>query len=393
MSFDEANSSVSTKPPISYKNGTYNFTIDAQYNVTGSSYTQKISTVFIVQVIEWPTYDIYWSAWDLYNDTTVQCTLWVDGFTADINGTWVENKININAYSSTTQLMISAVTFLSMSSPQGIWAMLGLYRMFLLVPFTGALIPGDIIDYLSSLNFILFGLSFLPTKDAPGIKQVYEFYDHFQVNEYMRDFKLKSSSSLANHINLLLVILLISIIHLCFFITLKIIRRRQKDPKKCMLKWTSKAVDSFTFDVYVRIYFESGVSILLNWCLEIFNFNLSDISRVSSFLIWVAYIISAIAMTVTSFIVWRSLVKKMRKPYYFKALFLELRLNEAALLYNFWVILRRVAMILFIVYCQKLPRIALLVIFGLLQLSYLTYVVCRLQIQTILILKFNYFLQ
>jgi hypothetical protein len=90
---------------------------------------------------------------------------------------------------------------------------LGIYRMFILLPFIGAVFSGEIIDYLSGLNFVLFSFRFLPIGNSPVIKDVINYFDYDQKNENLNTFKLKSSSMLVNHLNLFLIFLIIMLIH------------------------------------------------------------------------------------------------------------------------------------------------------------------------------------
>ena len=84
----------------------------------------------------------------------------------------------IQSAQTTTQAAMGisfATSLLNFSSPQGMYAMLGIYRMLILIPFVGAQISQDFISYLTGLNFVMGSFSFIPVEKAPVLGDIIDF--------------------------------------------------------------------------------------------------------------------------------------------------------------------------------------------------------------------------
>ena len=111
--------------------------------------------------------------------------------------------------------VISSI-LVNISSPNGLWVMLGAYRMMMFVPFIGATLSSDMMDYLSRLSFVLFSFSFVPTNKVYGLSEIFNLFNAPQPNENLSKLKLKYSSAFINHLNLLLILIVIMSFHMLF---------------------------------------------------------------------------------------------------------------------------------------------------------------------------------
>lgn len=94
------------------------------------------------------------------------------------------------------------------------YAMLGIFRMMILIPFVGADVSEDVVTYLTGLNFVLCSFSFVPVKKVPGLRSVIAYFDNEQSDSMLSQFKLTSSSTLVNHFNVCLIMLAVGLAHL-----------------------------------------------------------------------------------------------------------------------------------------------------------------------------------
>lgn len=144
-----------------------------------------------------------------------------------------------------------------------------------------------------------------------------------------------------------------------------------------MRKCTTKIIDYFTFDIYVRIYFEASVSLILNSCIETYQANFTTVDTYISYILSILLNIFCLFMIWMSYKTWKRAYRQHIKSYYLKELYDGLKETEYSLIFNYAVLLRRVLMIFFIIYCEKLPLIAKILTFAIIQLMYTVYITCK----------------
>ena len=241
-------------------------------------------------------------------------------------------------------VLVIVVSLLSFSSPNGIWVMLGAYRMMMFVPFIGATLSSELIDYLSRLSFILFSFSFIPTNQAAGLKEIFNFFDTSQSNEMMVKLKLKYSSTLINHFNLFLIVFGICIIHTAFLTTSLLWRKKVN----CWTKLTDYILKFKIYGVYIRIYMEACISILLNSMMEISQSNQNSPSKIVSLCISILFSIFWVALITSGFVNWNKIFNSSYTPNYFGEMFKSIKITKPAALYSCYFLLRRLLWAIFV---------------------------------------------
>ena len=229
----------------------------------------------------------------------------------------------------------------------------------------------ELIDYLSRLSFILFSFSFIPTNQAAGLKEIFNFFDTSQSNEMMVKLKLKYSSTLINHFNLFLIVFGICIIHTAFLTTSLLWRKKVN----CWTKLTDYILKFKIYGVYIRIYMEACISILLNSMMEISQSNQNSPSKIVSLCISILFSIFWVALITSGFVNWNKIFNSSYTPNYFGEMFKSIKITKPAALYSCYFLLRRLLWAIFVAVFTFAPMISNIICYLLAQVSCLIYLV------------------
>jgi len=117
-------------------------------------------------------------------------------------------------------LSVSAVAnmslfLLSASSAQSMFSLFNAIQLFLLLPLIGTFMPWKVIDYLTSLNFTLVSMDFIPLGKGGKMQSIMEMVDYEQTNSYLELLDLESSSAFINLLKMAITPLAFIFILLC----------------------------------------------------------------------------------------------------------------------------------------------------------------------------------
>ena len=122
---------------------------------------------------------------------------------------------------TTTQAMIGAtmaiamfLSILNMTSPAGVWLILGLYQMLMLLILTRAFIPEVVRQYLTGMNFALMNFNFIPYIRIPFIYEAHEWIKFEQNSEDMKDIAISDGSTIINNVLFLAMLLVFILVHM-----------------------------------------------------------------------------------------------------------------------------------------------------------------------------------
>ena len=257
-----------------------------------------------------------------------------------------------------------AASLLNISAPQGMYAMLGIFRMMIILPFIGAQMSKDVITYLTGLNFVMWSFSFLPVEKAPVLGSIIGYFDHSQENSMLSDFKIKSSSTFVNHFNIALIIVMVVIFHMMILMIYALSK-----------KWSKLATSNIFPSVYLRVCIELSISVYLNGFVEIYQMKLSNGSRIISFCITLVVVLSLITVNIVAFYKWIMLVKNQPTGTRFEEFFKGLKVSNTAYLYTVFIMMRRMLSIMIVTVCTSLPMYVKVVMFVIVQLVAWLYIV------------------
>ena len=106
------------------------------------------------------------------------------------------------------------LSIVNMSSPVGIWLIVGLFQMLMLLILTGAFIPKTLREFFSGMNFALLNFDFLPYIKIPYINEFYEWIKFEHNNEKMKDLGINDGSTIVNNVFFLTMLMIFIILHI-----------------------------------------------------------------------------------------------------------------------------------------------------------------------------------
>ena len=109
-------------------------------------------------------------------------------------------------------------SFLSFSSPIGIWLIINQFQLFYLLLFIGVFIPKDIKDFILGMEFMSFSLNFIPFNKLPFVEYVVKLIDSEQTDSNLKDIGAQSRSAFINNFGLIIFMLLLLILHLIYLL-------------------------------------------------------------------------------------------------------------------------------------------------------------------------------
>ena len=262
----------------------------------------------------------------------------------------------------------TAVSVLSMSSPQAVWIMGNQFQLLMLLPLTEVFVPKDIEDYFTGMSFLSFDLSFIPFSATPLINSVFSYFEFEQEDEYLQEIGMQYGSSILNQFSMIFMISLLMILHVTVILSYRII---DKDESTRKYKILSKLMDLFLFTIYVRTFVEALQMMMLSSLIEIKTFDTSEISRVFSILISFLFTLLCVGLIVLMAVEWiRSKDPKIFKQQkYFKEVFSGVKDKWRARCYMLLNFGRRAIFIIAIVFPVANP-IHTIIIFAIIQVVY-----------------------
>ena len=198
------------------------------------------------------------------------------------------------AISSTSQAVAGAAggasalfSFWNLSTPTGLWITMNQFQLIMLLLLTKSNIPRSIVSYLAGLKATTWSFNFIPFKDIPGFDTLNNFMDFKLPKKELDYFGVFSGSTFANNFSLLWLMMIIIAIHSAFSLINKLLKSKVKTKKK-WVKLMEKMYQFFVFNLYVRIFLEANIFLLLTSFSELYQWDLSSLSKVASF-IWALF--------------------------------------------------------------------------------------------------------
>lgn len=125
----------------------------------------------------------------------------------------------------------SATTLSSTSSPQGMWALINQYQLFLLFPYLRTYIPADFEKYLTDFELFNMDFDFIDLFEIPWVELNAFKLNYTQTDSLFFNNGNESGSFVINHFNLFKAIMILMGFNLVFIVSYIIFRKCRKSKK------------------------------------------------------------------------------------------------------------------------------------------------------------------
>jgi hypothetical protein len=155
---------------------------------------------------------------------TPAASLGSDSTSDETTTTNVEEEDTEALQVTATSLMASSVVITSVivvTTGGGLvimWSLLNQFQFYILLPLVGSVLPAKIKDFLKGLSFCLFNFDFISTENLFGVKEIHNYFDCNETDDYLSSIGIESTCTLINNIQIVLFILIVLFIHLIVLI-------------------------------------------------------------------------------------------------------------------------------------------------------------------------------
>ena len=264
-------------------------------------------------------------------------------------------------------------SFWNLSTPTGLWITMNQFQLILLLLLTKSNIPKSIIDYLAGLKATTWSFNFIPFKDIPGFGGIVNDLDFKLKKKELTYFGVISGSTFTNNFSLMWILMIFVVIHLNFMMIDKLLRKKVSSKKK-WVKWLERVHQFFAYSLYIRLFLEAYIFLLLTSFAELYQWNTSSTSKIVS--LFFAFVGAWICVTIVSLslINWYKLksIEKTDNYIPLKEFFSGIRAGKFSRLYATLLLSRRVFFVMLLILGQSLTNIALIVPMIIVQIAYLT---------------------
>lgn len=173
-------------------------------------------------------------------------------------------------------MLNSAIT---QSSPQSAFASINQIQLMMLIILYGATLDIKILNYIKSMVVSLFKFNLLSLPIFDFINGIESKLDYEQKNEELNFIGLESGSTLINLFDTLMTLILFALFHL--LLSLCYIKHRSDLNRSSCTRAIKNLFTVFTFGVYIRLFMETNMIILLSSISELIEHtkNSSDRKR------------------------------------------------------------------------------------------------------------------
>ena len=93
-------------------------------------------------------------------------------------------------------------SMINISSIASVWAIIGQMQLIFFLILTRAYIPKDIIDFITSSNYILSLFNFIPINQAKGALSWFVWIEYSQPDDLLDKIGIESGSTYINNVSL-----------------------------------------------------------------------------------------------------------------------------------------------------------------------------------------------
>lgn len=314
---------------------------------------------------------------DLTFDVSVDCQ--VDKCETCINGEPTKWEICEDGYSlfqdewisgaiaaavTAVKVAMAIGTLTSIMSPQGAYSMVNQFQIFMLMPLTEAFFPVEVIMFLTGLDFTMLSFSFLPLDEISGVDIILSWFDFKQEDNYYSEMGLASGSTIVNTYTLFITFALIAVLHVILYFFYR--KVKNVDIKKFIHKVIMKVFDWMTFNIYIRMFIEAYLLIILSSIKEPFNFSdnqkgtkvISLLANIVLSLTWISFFGICVYQWIKSID-----ERTFENQYYFNEFYEGVKNSWTARVYSSLFLAKRLTLCFIVIVLSVLPMLVKIILF------------------------------
>ena len=143
-------------------------------------------------------------------------------------------------------------------------------------------------NFILSYGFVIFSFDFIPIINLKILQSAKEEFMHAQPNKYLEELGMESVSTLYNNYSLISVLIGIVILHL----GISLLFSWSNEQQNWIQKFIAKIYRLFTFTIYIRMFIEAFLFLLLSSMFEVRYYLYDDKSTKHSFIAacWIIFL-------------------------------------------------------------------------------------------------------
>ena len=261
----------------------------------------------------------------LIDINSLEWETWISGFKV-ISGQWIVNNSTSQNQNSTeikesfkseaqilstvsisifgiTSGVVVFMSFVNSSSMASLWSMVNQLQLYLLLTLTHSYLPKEIQLVIKGFKFSVNIYEYIPFRKSEKFPSIFEGFNFELTNPLLDSFGVNSDSTIFNIFPIMYSLILIILIHLCFFLS-KILLSRWNDFRNCFINFIIKLFvtiyNSLTFGFYIRNSMEMTQLVLISATYELYKANTSSNLRIASLIVSISMILLYLAFCLFS---------------------------------------------------------------------------------------------
>ena len=275
-------------------------------------------------------------------------------------------------------ILEALIAVLSLSSPQGLWAVFNHYQLLMLLLLTGAFFPKEIANFFAGIKQVSFNFSFLPNSNYDSSSIIDNWFNFDINNNYLEIIGMNSGSTIVNLRKLVSVIISTIILQLIFCIFYRLTLSWRSKSKKLTVIMNA-GIKFFTIWIYLRLFLQSNQFILICSVYEVNLFKFNSAGRAISFSVAIAMFLFSIKAIILSILkVYHVKGKETLDQQHnkiFQELFSGLKETKAAKYLNTMLMMRRFVFVSFLIFWSSMDLKYKVGILDILQIAWIAYLI------------------
>jgi hypothetical protein len=107
---------------------------------------------------------------------------------------------------------VGITSIAALSTPMLMWSTINVYQLFLLLTIVGVTIPDKILAYIYGMEFTAMSFSFVSLWNVPGLSHLHDYFFKQQNNENLEELGVITRSTIINHFNLLVLLVIFTLL-------------------------------------------------------------------------------------------------------------------------------------------------------------------------------------
>ena len=267
----------------------------------------------------------------------------------------------------------AGASLLSMSSPVAIFSMINQFQLMYFLIVSGVYLSDGVFSVITGMSFGMFDFNFIKIEKIKIFEIIYKCLAFEQPNTLLNNIGITSGSTFMNMLKSILVV--------CIFIWMHALimwayyKCKSMDDRNCWRKFWEKLFEIFTFSIYIRLFIQAFIIILLSSFSEIYELRVYNRVEI------ISYIINLFIFT-SIFVfygLWIMQIKKAhpvlkpKRQFYFVELFAGLKNKTSSRIYPAIFLGQRILTWMVVIMLSKINLTAKIVVITAIQASAMIY--------------------